>query len=78
MKPIEFVEQNCVFAKSQPEYKPLPAYKSEDGTVISCWRLTLRERVKLLFTGKIWVGMLMFDKPLTPIFLETRSQFIKR
>lgn len=71
MKPQEFKEQNCVYAKDQPEYQPLPALKTNDymGTVVCCWGLSFKERVKVLFTGKIWVGLATFNKPLTPSYL---------
>ena len=70
MRPIEFSEQNMVFAKDQPEYLPLPAFKNDSpqGEVISCWHLSYRERIKLLITGKLWVSLLSFNKPLTPSF----------
>ena len=70
MKPIEFPEQNVVFAKDQPEYLPLPAFhnkESKEGEVISCWKATWKERFKFLFTGKLWINELSFNKPLTPI-----------
>lgn len=72
MKPIEFKQQNCVFAKDQPEYQPLPALRldTREGEVISCWRLSLRERIKILFTGKMWLSLTMFGKPLTPSFMS--------
>jgi len=72
MKPIEFKEQNAIFAKNQPQYRPLPALKlnNGDGDVISCWKLTVPERLKVLFTGKIWVGEKTFNEPLTPILLS--------
>lgn len=66
MKPIEFKEQNCVFAKDQPEYLPLPCHKTEGGMVISCWKLSVWERFKILFTGKLWMIVLTFHKPLQP------------
>lgn len=68
MRPIEFKEQNVVFAKDQPQYIPLPAFKnqSEQGEVVFCWQLSLKERLKILFTGRLWVSMLTFNKPLTP------------
>lgn len=84
MKPIEFKEQNIVFAKDQPQYKPLPAFRNEDpngmGEVISCWNLTFKERLKLLFTGKLWVSLCMFGKPLTPSFMTVNKDdvFIKQ
>ena len=53
MKPIEFKHQNIVFAKDQPEYQPLPALKfeSSNGEVVSCWKLSFKERIKIVFTG---------------------------
>ena len=62
MKPIEFEQQNCVYAKEQPEYLPLPAHKTKEGEVISCWELSLRERLKLLFTGKMFYSQLTFNQ----------------
>jgi len=68
MKPIKFKDQNTTFAKDQPEYGQLPALviNSPQGEVISCWKLSFREKVKILFTGKLWVSLMMFGKPLTP------------
>lgn len=72
MKPIEFEHQNTVYAKDQPQYQPLPALKidSENGEVISCWSLSFKERIKVLFTGKIWMSLMCFNNPLTPSYLS--------
>jgi len=67
MKPIEFKERNVVYAKDQPEYLSLPAHRMEDGEVITCWKLTLRERLKVLFTGRFWICLLTFNQPLQPV-----------
>lgn len=76
MKPIDFKEQNVVLAENQPEYQSLPALKIEghEGQVTSCWGLSFTERLRVLFTGKIWVSLLSFNKPLTPSFLSTRKE----
>lgn len=66
MKPIEFPEQNCVYAKDQPEYLPLPVHKTPEGEVISCWVLTWRERLKVLLRGRIWWSVLTFNHPPQP------------
>lgn len=68
MKPIDFPESNVIIAKDQPEYRPLPSnYANDDyGTVTFCWRLTWRERLRLLVTGKLWHQVLTFKKPLQP------------
>jgi hypothetical protein len=66
MKPIEFKEHNKVYAKDQEEYIDLPVYENE-LEVFHCWELSLRERVKLLLTGKLWINVLNHRKPLQPI-----------
>ena len=75
MKPKEFPEQNVIFAKDQPEYQPLPAFKAqtESGEVITCWKLSFSERLRILFKGEIWLSMLSFNKPLTPSFMTTKK-----
>ena len=69
MNPIEFKGCNVTFAKDQPEYLPLPAYRVPDdphGEVICCWKATLLERFRILFVGKIYLSLWTFNKPLTP------------
>jgi hypothetical protein len=76
MKPIKFKHQNIVFAKDQPEYNQLPALKldSPEGEVISCWKLSFKERFKVLFLGRIWLSIMSFNKPLTPTFLSVNRK----
>ena len=68
MKPTEFKHQNIVYAKDQPDYTPLPALRldSKNGEVISCWKMSLKERLIVLFTGRVWLSLLSFNKPLPP------------
>jgi hypothetical protein len=33
------------FAESQDEYQTLPAFRQDDGTVLTRWRLTWKERL---------------------------------
>ena len=78
MKPIEFKEQNCVFAENQPQYLPLPAHKvnEPEGRVIFCWKMSFKERIKLLITGKIWCSLMTFNQPLQPnYFSVNKSDF---
>lgn len=76
MYPTEFKEQNCVYAKDQKEYLPLPAHKvgDEKGEVIFCMQLSFKERFKLLITGKLWCSLLTFNKPLTPSFFTVNKK----
>jgi len=76
MKPVEFKHQNVVFAKDQPEYQPLPALRldTSEGQVISCWKLSFKERLRVLFIGRVWMSLMSFNKPLTPSLLATNRK----
>ena len=52
LKAIEFEESNNV-AKGEG-YFDLPTLKN-NGMFISCWKVSFLKRLKLLFTGKIWL-----------------------
>lgn len=79
MELIEFPEHNAVYGAGQPQYKPAPAYREgfQDGRVIYCWGLTLRERLRVLWTGRIWQHTLTFNTPIQPVSLEVESPFRK-
>lgn len=76
MKPVDFKHRNVIYAKDQPEYLPLPALKidSVNGEVISCWKMSFLERIKVLFTGKVWLTLMMANKPLTPSNLSVNRK----
>ncbi len=67
MSPVGFPEAKYVLAKDQPQYLPLAVVMAADGTVASCWRLTFWERVKLLWTGRVWVEVMTFHNGFPPI-----------
>lgn len=75
MKPIEFEGQNSTYAKDQPQYMPLPTLKLDDGKVVSCWKMSWRERFLALLTGKVWMSVLTFNKPLQPSRLDMVRPF---
>lgn len=80
MTPISFPQQTVVIAEHQPEYLPLPAYQHRDreGAITCCWQLTWRERLKLLWTGKLWHTVLTFYEPLQPQLLEVDRPALPR
>lgn len=69
MKPIYFKEYNKVYATNQKPYLPLPVYEDvvQGGRTFHCWKLTFKERFKILFTGKLWINILNFGRKLQPI-----------
>ena len=66
MKAIEFPEHNTVFAKNQPQYLQLPAHRSDEGVVTTCYELTWKERFAILFGAKLWLQQLTFNHALQP------------
>lgn len=67
MIPVEFPESNVIYAKDQPEYIPLPAHRTADGHVTSCWSLTWRERFRILWFGRIFWTQMTFNDKLQPV-----------
>lgn len=74
MRPVAFKEHNVVYARDQKEYMPLPALRSDDGTVISCWKMSWKELFKILLHRKVWVSVLTFNKPLQPLLVSSDSK----
>lgn len=66
-----FRHSETTFAEDQPEYLPLPALLLSTGKVITRWRPTLRERIKILFGGSLFLSVLTFNRPLQPLQLGT-------
>lgn len=69
MKPTDFEGTNVVYAKDQPEYNPLPALKvpGNEGILYTCWELTDEEAKEIARTKRLYVKMLSFNAPITPI-----------
>jgi len=73
MKIIKFKECNAVYAENQPQYLPLPSHKTSDGVVTSCWRLSIKERLWVLFSGRIFLQVLTFNNPLQPLKMNVAN-----
>lgn len=58
MNPIAFKNQTKVLQKpttmTDEECGPLPVF-NDGKECISCWQLSLRERLKIAFTGILWL-----------------------
>lgn len=78
MTPIHFKECNIIFGADQPEYQPLPAFQDEAGNVVSCWRLSWRERIRLLFTGRLFLVTMTFKAPIQPILPTLTNPIIQQ
>lgn len=73
MTPKTFSEVNVIYAKDQPEYNPLPVYKDEKGTLVSCWELTDEEIERIKMNKCIWLSVMTFNQPLQPMFMTANK-----
>ena len=78
MTPIAFAQSNITYAKDQPEYQPLPAHRSEDGVVTSCWRLTDAEIAQIVETKKLWLQSYTFGLALQPLLPQAECPLISQ
>lgn len=72
MTPTRFDEANKILTKpagmTDEECGSLPTYADGHQT-ISCWRPTWRERLSILFFGRVWLQV-MFGKTQPPVALS--------
>lgn len=84
MKPVSPVLpsssfKEVVYGAHQPQYAPLPAapVRYDDGTlsVVTRWKLSVLERLKVLLSGDIWWEQLTFGQPLQAVRPSTDEPF---
>jgi hypothetical protein len=76
MKPIYFKESNVELRKPKSmkdsECGSLFIRRTEDGQCISLWNVPFWQRVKFLFHGNVWLGVLS-GKTQPPVWLDMRK-----
>lgn len=72
MFPLEY-EHSRIYAKNQKEYLPLPAITKINGDILITWKLSLKERIKLLFNGCLYHQVKTFNQPLQPILITVEK-----
>lgn len=88
MKPVQFPEANVqLHAPSgmEDEVSVLPVCRTEAASEgsdkkhvyhISCWNLSLWERLTILFRGRLWLWVMSYAHP--PVSIDTRSPWRKQ
>lgn len=80
MKPIRFNEANKCLSKpnnmTDKQCSSLWVY-SNGRECVSCWKLTIKERIKALIFGKVWLSILS-GQTQPPVWLSVdNSVFVK-
>jgi len=77
MKAVEFEYQSDIIEKDSEVYLPLPLLRFDNdphGTIITCWEMSEEERDEFLKTGRLYVSLLTFNKPISPMSLSVRIE----
>lgn len=79
MKPIDFKESTKVLGRpstmTAEECGSLPVW-SDGRQCVSCWRPSFKERLKILFCGRVWLGVISGGSQ-PPVFLSGDGIFVK-
>ena len=79
MEPIKFKESNKTLLKpegvSDAECGSLPVHVA-DGTLVSCWKPTIRERLSILFFGRVWLWV-WSGETQPPVALDGKKTIFK-
>lgn len=77
MKPIEFAESNQVLLPPEkvPNCESLPVW-SDGHQCVSCWKLSLRDRLIALIFGKVWIAVLS-GHTQPPIALSVERKYFR-
>lgn len=68
-RPLEMTEEECA---------PLAIYQEPDkGYCLSCWRVTWRERLSILFFGRVWLWVINGPSQPPVALAGVRSVFQK-
>lgn len=77
MKPVTFKHHSKILAKpvsmTEEQCESLPILQLGD-TNISCWKAGWKDRLRILFTGKVWLGVLSGTSQ-PPVYVESKKPF---
>jgi len=80
MEPIKFNEMNGQLnkPKSMTDDECGPLYVHSDGVqLVSCWKMTFKERIAALLYGKVWLGVVS-GTTQPPVWLTCRKTVFEK
>lgn len=77
MEPIDFKQSNMTLTApgAMPDCGDLPVY-TDGKQCVSCWKMSFKERIKVLFTGRVWLGVIG-HRTQPPVWLNGNKPFIE-
>ena len=68
--PVTFPEANGTL-HGRDDVNDLPVCRTTDGNTCSCWKLPIRKRIGLLFTGRVY--LVVRGKTHPPLWIDTEA-----
>jgi len=78
MKPIKFDDQNFTLTApiTYEDCGSLPVHKT-GLDIVSCWKMSFRERIAALFFGKAWISI-RAGRTHPPIYVSCEKTFFEK
>ncbi len=80
MKPINFHPNEVIYISPDPKILDLPVlqvqYSDGQTALLSCWKPSWKDRLRILFGKPIYAGLLSPMQP--PIFISTEDELSNR
>jgi len=80
MKPISDFHEDAITLSGKGKHTDslavLPLrykYLDDDPVMVSCWRVTWRDMLRMIFTRKLW--LVVMGERWPPLFIETDKKF---
>nr|DAK90139.1 MAG TPA: hypothetical protein [Caudoviricetes sp.] len=75
LKPINFKLANRKLYAPSVEKIPLPGW-TNGVQCVSCWKCSFLDRLKILFTGRVWAGI-MSGRTQPPMWIAADYPFVE-
>lgn len=77
MEPIDFKQSNMTLTApgAMPNCEDLQVY-TDGKQCVSCWKMSFKERIKVLFTGRVWLGVIG-HRTQPPVWVDANKPFIE-
>ena len=84
-EPIDFKQSNMWLSVCE-EHKKLGAesmhaahiqYENGINAILECWKLSWKERLSVLFFGKVWLSIWTMPDHVPPVYIAGEREFIK-
>ena len=80
MKPVSFKEQTKVLQRpasmTDEECGSLPVFSDGEQFCVSRWKLSLLDKIRIIFFGKIWLGIISGETQ-PPVWLDCRRSIFE-